>query len=111
MTAAGPTRYAVSTVCLRRYDLGQALAAAEGLGFDTVDLVGLRGLCEHVPVNGSRSDMRAAADVFHASGLRSASVNADPGSFDGFDDYDDVMRRVGLLIDFAADTGDRKSVV
>ena len=80
------SRYSVSTVCLRQYDFVQALDVARSLGFDSVDLVGLRGLCEHVPVNGTTSDMRAAARSLPASGLRAASVNADPGSFDGFDD-------------------------
>ncbi|MET0887924.1 MAG: hypothetical protein ABWX92_15915, partial [Mycetocola sp.] len=70
------TRYTVSTVCLRQYDFAQALVVAESLGFDAVDLVGLRGLCELVPVNGSRTEMQEAAAVFRASGLRAASVNA-----------------------------------
>jgi sugar phosphate isomerase/epimerase len=94
-------RYTVSTVCLRQYDFARALEVARELGFDSVDLVGLRGLCEHVPVNGTISDLRAAAKVFRESGLRGASVNADPGSFDGFDDRSDVMRRAERLIGFA----------
>lgn len=93
--------YALSTVCLRRYELPQALKTSRALGFDSVDLVGLRGLCEHVPVNGTRRDMHDAAVHFVESGLRAASVNADPGSFDGFDDESDVHRRVDLLLDFA----------
>ncbi|MGC5221236.1 sugar phosphate isomerase/epimerase family protein [Micromonospora sp. DT81.3] len=99
------SRYSVSTVCLRQYDLVRALDVARSLGFDSVDLVGLRGLCEHVPVNGTTSEMSAAARTFAASGLRAASVNADPGSFDGFDDPVDVMRRVERLIDFAVEAG------
>jgi sugar phosphate isomerase/epimerase len=96
--------YTLSTVSLRSYPFARALEVAEGLGFHSVDLVGLRGLCEHVPVNGSRDDMRGAADVFLKSGLRAASVNADPGSFDGCDERDEVLRRVDLLLGFAADT-------
>lgn len=53
---------------------------------------------------GSRDEMRCAAQVFADSGFRSASVNADPGSFDGFDDIKDVMHRVDLLLEFAAET-------
>ncbi|WP_206535737.1 sugar phosphate isomerase/epimerase family protein [Microbacterium sp. 4R-513] len=77
---------------------------ARDIGFDAVDVVGLRGLCEHVPVNGTRADFREAAAQFVASGLRAASVNADPGSFDGFDDLDDVHGRVDRLLEFAVAT-------
>ncbi|MCU1406806.1 MAG: xylose isomerase, partial [Glaciihabitans sp.] len=91
------TPFTVSTVSLRHYELAQALDVSKSLGFDTVDLVGLRGLCEHVPVNGSADEFRAAASTFAASGLRAASVNADPGSFDGFDDEHDVLQRIDYL--------------
>lgn len=104
MPESAARTYTLSTVSLRRYPFARALEVAEGLGFDSVDLVGLRGLCEHVPVNGSRDEMRGAARVFVSSGLRAASVNADPGSFDGFDDRDEVLRRADLLLGFAADT-------
>ena len=95
--------YTISSVCLRQYDLARALDVARTLGFESVDLVALRGLCEHVPVNGTANDMRRAAAVFRDSGLRGASVNADPGSFDGFDDPEEVLRRIDLLLDFASD--------
>ncbi|MFH8248782.1 sugar phosphate isomerase/epimerase family protein [Microbacterium sp. B2969] len=101
-SVAGPrvSEYTISSVCLRGYDFAQALEVAKRLGFDSLDLVGLRGLCEHVPVNGSTADLRAAAEVFRRSGLRGASVNADPGSFDGFDDAEDVRRRIDGLLGF-----------
>ncbi|AZS38170.1 hypothetical protein CVS47_02821 [Microbacterium lemovicicum] len=95
--------YVVSTVCLRRYPLGEALEVAAALGFDAIDLVGLRGLCEHVPVMGSTKDLMDAAAIVRSSDLRPASVNADPGSFDGHDDQRAVLGRVERLLDFAAD--------
>ena len=99
------TSLIASTVCFRQYDLPRALATADRLGFGAVDLVGLRGLCEHVPVNGDRSARRAAAAVFLDSGLRASSVNADPGSFDGVDDPAEVMQRVHGLLEFCDEVG------
>ncbi|WP_345800129.1 sugar phosphate isomerase/epimerase [Microbacterium sp. AZCO] len=99
------TPFTVSTVCFRRYPLEQALDTAARLGFDRVDLVGLRGLCEHVPVNGTLSEMRRAARQFAASRLQAASVNADPGSFDGADDIEQVMARVRRLLAFCQEAG------
>jgi sugar phosphate isomerase/epimerase len=97
--------FTVSTVCFRAYDFRTALSIATDLGFDSVDLVALRGLCEHVPVNGTVAELRHAARTFVASGLHGASVNADPGSFDGVDDPDDVMRRISRLLVFLEETG------
>jgi sugar phosphate isomerase/epimerase len=97
--------FTVSTVCFRAHDFRTALRIATDLGFDSVDLVGLRGLCEHVPVNGTVAELRRAARTFVESGLRGASVNADPGSFDGADDPDDVMRRISRLLVFLEETG------
>jgi sugar phosphate isomerase/epimerase len=97
--------FTLSTVCLRAHDFRTALGIATDLGFDSVDLVGLRGLCEHVPVNGTVAELRGAAQTFVESGLRGASVNADPGSFDGVDDADEVMRRISRLLVFLEETG------
>lgn len=99
------TDYAVSSVCFRSYDFATALDVAGRLGFSAVDLVGLRGLCEHVPVNGGASEYRAAAQSFRRSGLRGSSLNADPGSFDGQDDASEVMQRIDRLLGFAAEIG------
>jgi sugar phosphate isomerase/epimerase len=93
----------VSTVCLRQYDLAQALDVAAGLGFASVDFVGLRGLCEHAPVNGDDAQISRAARELIASGLRPVSINADPGSFDGADDADDVHRKIDRMLQLAVD--------
>ena len=97
--------FTLSSVCLRQQDLGSALSTTRRLGFASIDLVGLRGLCEHVPVNGTRADLRAAARTVLRSGLRASSVNADPGSFDGHDDPDEVRRRIDQLLGFVVDAG------
>lgn len=97
--------FALSTVCLRTSGFATALRRAAELGFETVDLAGLRGLCEHVPVDGTPAQLRDAARTFARSRLRGASVNADPGSFDGDEDRDDVLRRVLRLLDFVEQAG------
>jgi len=94
----------VSSVCFRLHPFERALQIARELGFDSVDLVGLRGLCEHVPVNGDAAEFAAAADVVRRSGVRPASVNGDPGSFDADDDRADVLGRIDRLVGFAAET-------
>lgn len=100
-----PIPYAVSTVCLRRYELPRALEVAHALGFDAVDLVGLRGLCEHVPIHAGAEEMRRVATEFSRTGMRAASINSDPGSFDGYDDPAQVMERIDFLLEFAGLAG------
>lgn len=118
MTAISPwlgrekqARFALSTVALRRYPLVDALAEAAGLGFDVIDLAGLRGLCEHVPAEGSSAALRDVAETVMRSGLRVVSVNADPGSFDGQEDQRSVIDRVKRLIEFCAYSGVTKLVL
>ncbi|MFF2486105.1 sugar phosphate isomerase/epimerase family protein [Microbacterium sp. NPDC058062] len=71
------------------------------MGFESIDLVGLRGLCDHVPSMSTPEELRAAGRQFRASHLRASSINADPGSFDGYDDTDAVMSRVENLLALA----------
>jgi sugar phosphate isomerase/epimerase len=95
-----PTSLTASTVALRRHPLERALAVARELGFASVDLAGLRGLCEHVPILGTAAELAASARVVRESGLRPASVNADPGSFD-VEDAAVLEARIARILDYA----------
>lgn len=96
---------ACSTITLRNYDLETALHKAMELGFDTVDLGALAGLCEHVPPAGTREELRRVGSIVQSSGLAVTSVNADPGSFNdpATADTRAVLDRVRRLLEFCAE--------
>ncbi len=109
-TAPGP-RFALSTVALRHLALTDALEEARDLGFRSVDLAALRGLCEHVPPEGNAADLKDVADVVASAGLNVVSVNSDPGSLTGPEPRAIIDARVDRLTDFCASLGIDRLVV
>jgi len=72
-------RVTCSTITLRHLPLPEALEVIASLGFASIDLGALPGVCDHVPyVLDDAAVSRVAAQV-NASGLSVRSVNADVG--------------------------------
>ncbi|MFC4508289.1 MULTISPECIES: sugar phosphate isomerase/epimerase family protein [Streptomyces] len=97
-------RLGVSTVCFRQLELAPALERIAALGARAVDLVALRGLCEHISPDGDPHQLRAAVATVRASGLTPLALNADPQSFDEQDPAV-VLDRVERLAEFCATVG------
>ena len=97
-------RIGVSTVCFRHLELAPALERIASLGTEAVDLVALRGLCEHISPDGEPGQLRKAAAAVEASGLKPLALNSDPESFDE-QDFAVVLNRVERLAEFCATVG------
>ncbi|MEU0074497.1 sugar phosphate isomerase/epimerase [Streptomyces sp. NPDC006332] len=97
-------RIGVSTVCFRHLELAPALERIASLGAEAVDLVALRGLCEHISPDGEPGQLRKAAAAVKAGGLKPLALNADPESFDETD-FAVVLNRVERLTEFCATVG------
>jgi len=110
MSVVAPTgrtiaeRLGVSTVCFRHLELAPALERIAELGAGAVDLVALRGLCEHISPDGEPEQLRRAAAAVRASGLKPLALNADPQSFDE-QDSSVVLSRTARLAEFCATVG------
>jgi sugar phosphate isomerase/epimerase len=73
------TRLGCSTISFRHLALDEALAQIAELGFSTIDLVALPGVCDHVPYVLDAWAVNAVAATVTASRLRVRSINGDIG--------------------------------
>jgi sugar phosphate isomerase/epimerase len=72
-------RIGCSSITFRKLPRAEALATIASLGFATMDLGALPGVCDHVPFGLERQDIDAVAADVAASGLAVTSVNGDIG--------------------------------
>jgi sugar phosphate isomerase/epimerase len=73
------SRLGCSTISFRHLALDRALAQIAELGFATIDLGALPGVCDHVPYVLDASAVKTVAATVTASGLRVRSINGDIG--------------------------------
>ena len=73
------TRLGCSTISFRHLALDEALAQIAELGFSTIDLGALPGVCDHVPYVLDAWAVNAVAATVTASGLQVRSINSDIG--------------------------------
>ena len=73
------TRLGCSTISFRHLVLDEALAQITGLGFETIDLGALPGVCDHVPYVLDARAVNTVAAAVTGSGLRVRSINGDIG--------------------------------
>lgn len=98
-----PQQLSCSTVCFRDRSLADALKTIEAMGFQSVDLAALAGLCEHIPPQAETHKLTAASIVLKNSTLRFTSINADTGSFNSDIDNNMIYQRVTKLSRFASE--------
>jgi sugar phosphate isomerase/epimerase len=72
-------RLGCSTISFRHLALDEALAQIAGLGFQTIDLGALPGVCDHVPYVLDAKAVTSVAATVAASGLQVRSINGDVG--------------------------------
>jgi sugar phosphate isomerase/epimerase len=72
-------RMGCSSISFRKLPRPEALATIASLGFVTMDLGALPGVCDHVPFALERPDIDAVVADVEASGLAVTSVNGDVG--------------------------------
>lgn len=87
-----PERLACSTISFQHLDLEDALAAIASLGFASIDLGALPGVCDHVPFDLDEAAIASVAASVRASGLRVRSVNGDIGDLNDPDADADARR-------------------
>jgi sugar phosphate isomerase/epimerase len=104
-------RLGCSTISFRHLDLGSALSEISRLGFGEIDLGSLPGVCNHVPIELTKSDVDQVADLVKRSGLTVRSINCDVGDLN--DPRVDVPTSGHLtgLLELAAATGARALVL
>jgi sugar phosphate isomerase/epimerase len=73
------SRLGCSTITFRHLALDKALAQIAELGFATIDLGALPGVCDHVPYVLDALAVDSVAATVTASGLRVRSINGDIG--------------------------------
>ena len=73
------SRLGCSTITFRHLPLDKALAQIAELGFTTIDLGALPGVCDHVPYVLDPAAVTSVAATVTASGLRVRSINGDVG--------------------------------
>ena len=73
------SRLGCSTISFRHLALDRALAQIAELGFATIDLGALPGVCDHVPYVLDAWAVNTVAATVTASGLRVRSINSDIG--------------------------------
>ena len=107
-------RLGCSTISFRHLALDRALAQIGALGFATIDLGALPGVCDHVPYVLDASAVGTVAATVRASGLRVRSINGDVGDLNrpldraGRSERD---RHLEALLTLAATTGARALVL
>lgn len=83
-------RVVCSTISFRRHPLEAALSLISELGFRTIDLGALPGVCDHVPYELTADAVIEVAGTLRRSGLAVRSINADVGDLNR--ELDDVER-------------------
>jgi sugar phosphate isomerase/epimerase len=72
-------RLGCSTISFRHLDLEMALSWIAQLGFSTIDLGALPGVCDHVPYDLDARSVASVAATMATSGLTVRSINGDVG--------------------------------
>lgn len=72
-------RVICSTISFRHRPFHDALEIIGGLGFESIDVGALPGVCEHASPDMSRDDIESARQSLAGHGLTVASINADVG--------------------------------
>lgn len=98
-----PDNISCSTVCFRDRNLAEALDKIESMGFKSVDLAALAGLCEHIPPHADKGKLKEASHALKNSSLRVVSINADIGSFNSNLPSGVIFQRIELLSEFASE--------
>lgn len=102
------SRLGCSTISFRHLDLEMALTWITQLGFRTIDLGALPGVCDHVPYVLDTQAVGSVTASVKSSGLRVRSINGDIGDLnlpldaDGRAERD---RHLNALLSLAAATG------
>ncbi|AKS30738.1 sugar phosphate isomerase/epimerase family protein [Mycolicibacterium goodii] len=112
--AAPHARLGCSTISFRHLDLEMALTWITELGFRTIDLGALPGVCDHVPFVLDRAAVAGVASTVAGSGLRVRSINGDIGDLNRpLDDDARVARaaHLDMLLTLARATGARALVL
>jgi sugar phosphate isomerase/epimerase len=108
------SRLGCSTISFRHVALDRALAQIAELGFATIDLGALPGVCDHVPYVLDASAVKTVAATVTASGLRVRSINGDIGDLNRPLDVPgraDRDRHLDTLLTLAAAIGARALVM
>src|SRR5262245_50225452 len=107
-------RLGCSTISFRHLALDRALAQIAELGFATIDLGALPGVCDHVPYELDAAAVASVAATVTASGLRVRSINGDVGDLNRPLDAPGRAQRdrhLETLLTLAASTGARALVL
>ena len=108
------SRLGCSTISFRHLDLDKALSHIAELGFTSIDLGALPGVCDHVPYVLDAAGVGAVAATVGASGLRVRSINGDVGDLNRPLDAAgraERARHLEALLTLAAATGARALVL
>ena len=108
------SRLGCSTISFRHLDLAQALSRIAELGFTSIDVGALPGVCDHVPYVLDAAGVGAVAATVSASGLRVRSINGDVGDLNRPLDaagHAERDRHLEALLTLAAATGARALVL
>ncbi|MHC9291144.1 sugar phosphate isomerase/epimerase family protein [Mycobacterium sp. LTG2003] len=101
-------RLGCSTISFRHLDLDMALTWIDQLGFRTIDLGALPGVCDHVPYVLDEAAVATVAATVAASQLRVRSINGDIGDLNRplTDEARAGRRRhLAMLLSLASATG------
>ena len=108
------SRLGCSTITFRHLPLDKALAQIAELGFTTIDLGALPGVCDHVPYVLDPAAVTSVAATVTASGLRVRSINGDVGDLNvplDADGHAGRERHLEALLTLAGTTGARALVL
>ncbi len=108
------SRLGCSTISFRHLPLEEALAQIAALGFTTIDLGALPGVCDHVPYVLDAEAVNAVAATVAASGLAVRSINGDIGDLNAPLDAAaraERDRHLEALLALAATVGSRALVL